>query len=282
MPKTPIRNPYMKQLAAVNDQLCYYLFADKEVQRRLEGVPRSKAQLPTTDVFPDNEFSPRIRVNLGELESFRAGNRNSNCGLSFAMGTEYLMDYMADVQGLRRAISPSGYDQISADAEEEQLLKKLEKWGSSEVDVEIFVTARYLRLRRNHFIHNRSELSPGLTKFIRYESKPIDKFWRERTDLDGLDFSKHDVRTFAVQETLTLMKLLRVCLEEVDAAVASTLDYGDIVKFEARSLFTRDRSSKAVTKKTIRQVGRIISIHYSLEPDRELLKSKMKELLESS
>lgn len=281
MPKTPIRNPYMNQLAAVNDQLCYYLFADREVQRRLDGIQQNKAHLPTIDVFPDNEFSPRIRVSLGELEGFSAENRNSNCGMSFAMGTEHLLSYMATVQKLRSIISPSRYDEISSEAVEEQLLKKLEKWDASSVQVEIFVMAKYLRLRRNHFIHARSELSPAFTKFIRYEAKPLHKFWIKRTDLDGLDLLKRDVGSFTVRESFTLMKLLRVCLEDIDTTVASTLDHGDIVKHEARRLFARDKSSRAVTKRTVRQVGRVISDHYSLEFDQDLLESKMLELFES-
>lgn len=235
MPKTPIKKRFKKHLAIINDQLCYYLFADKEVENKLFNIEEYQDDKYTTQLFAENEFSPKLRVKFSNLSKFRSDVSNANKALSLVLGTEYLLEFIKEVERFRENIVSHDDNNVLMDSAEDQLLNKLIKWNLDKIERCIFKTVKYLRLRRNHIIHARAELSDELKKIIKQESWELNIYWKKkRTKLKGVDFSKLEVDAFTTEESLSLMNLIRVCIEEIDLMVISSINTLDLINYEIR------------------------------------------------
>ena len=275
MRKTPLKNPYIDRLAKVNDQLCYFHFADEEIRQALDRLQLPDTSVMTTDVFPDNEFSPRIHVRFDSLFAFREQSKSTIAGISVTFGVEHLLSFVADVIQLKCAVS--GVDAIQDDTEsiEDFLSKCLNFWGVGLVSpiTDFLKTIKYLRLRRNHIAHARTELTDGYRQFIRQNSHHLNKFWNARTSMDGLDFSNEDVFSFSEAEAYTCMKLLRVCVEEVDFAVAETFDESDLVLYLEARVLEHDSSLKGQSKRIVRKICRRLDLDFGVRLKPETIMS---------
>jgi len=220
--KTNLKSNYLRKLASVNDQLCYFHFADEEVGKLIEELQVGDKSKTTTEIFPTNEFSKRIRVKFDELLQFRDSSKATTAGMSVSFGTEHLLYYLEDVIYLKLKISPVSESSKKYSSPEERMLNNLTHWGITNVDTGIIKAIKYLRLRRNHIIHANSKINEKFERFLKKESYHLNKYWSARTSIDGLDFSDRNVGKFTVNEVYTCMKLLRVCLEEIDILVGST------------------------------------------------------------
>lgn len=142
MARTPIKNRYKDHLSVVNDQLVYYLFADKEVESRLSNIEASSEDEYTTALFPDNEFSERLHVKYGALAAFRDAVTNANKAVCLVLGTEYLLTFMQEAQTFRESMVCDSTCNIVEDAVEDQLHKKLVQWSSYPIEKRIFKMAK--------------------------------------------------------------------------------------------------------------------------------------------
>ncbi|GGE88715.1 hypothetical protein GCM10008027_12040 [Pseudoalteromonas gelatinilytica] len=281
MPKSKIKNAYLERLAFVNDQLCYFQFADDEVRRIIEGLGDVDPLKMTPEIFSENPYSTRIRVRFDELLSFREKAMATSSGISISLGVEHLLYYLDDIRELKLEISKATESPEKSDTPESRAEKNLKHWGAS-ISPAVFKTIKYFRLRRNHIVHARSTLTSEFDRFIRHESHHLNSYWTSRTSLTGLDFSSKDIESFSVSEVYTCAKLLRVCIEEIDEAIASTFSNENLIEYMAREILDRDKKLKGSIKVLSRKVCRCIKDHFGVDIEHVKVESFVKGLLENA
>jgi hypothetical protein len=219
--KTPLRNIHMRALASVNDQLCLTLFMHEDAATRWQELATLRPTEFTSEVFPDNEFAERIHVPMTRLLSFCDAQLNTSLGVSFAFAVEQLLLFIEAV--LRHWGDIAEASVTLADPIDETLAQPLATHSTVPIDPLLLKTVKYLRLRRNHVIHGATELSHEYSKLLKHDAPGLQRFWEARSSIPGLNFGAKSPTTFSPSETITLVKLVRVCLEEIDSSVAGQL-----------------------------------------------------------
>jgi hypothetical protein len=136
--KTILLKKYLKRLANLNDQLCYFQFNRNELNKKLDdfGVNAKKLYLP--DVFAQNNMAPRINVTLEKLPDFQLENQTVTFG-----------SYIKDSIQLLKDFNPLTYQCINNNELEEKYILSLINSSYIVIDREIIDTLKYIRLRRN-------------------------------------------------------------------------------------------------------------------------------------
>jgi hypothetical protein len=280
MAKTELRNFYLERLAFVNDQLCYFHFADQEVKKNFSNLNNLKSKNLTSELFVKNPYSKRINVIFEDLLKFRERAMGISNGMSLSFGVEHLIYYLDEVRELKLKISHAAESDLKNDTPEDRMQNNLKHWGSKKPDKAIFKTIKYFRLRRNHIIHARTDLTEKFERFLRNESHYLNSFWTSKTSLEDLDFSSKNVIEFSVPEIYTCAKLLRICLEEVDKAISFTFTREDLVKYMAKSILEKDKHLKAAIKPLSRKVRGSLIYHFNTDIGSEFIKSSLESLFE--
>lgn len=230
--KTPHLATYIDEVAKANDQLCFYMFADAELESKISPVASTRGKELTPAVFPDNPHSQKIRVTIEELSGFRARQRNQTHGMSFSFVVEQLLIYVEKVLTYWANVNEFSIELKSSVPIEEHLAFYHSKHSKKALNPKLIQTIKYLRLRRNNFIHAAKEPSAELVKFLRYDASNLQKYWAEITKLPGLNFSSMDVGEFSSDECISLIKLSRICIRDIDVSVAENIN----VETTARSM----------------------------------------------
>ena len=218
--KTPIRNVHMRALASVNDQLCLTLFMHEDVAARWQELATLRPTEFTSEVFPDNEFAERIHVPMTSLLSFRDAQLNTSLGVSFAFAVEQLLLF---IEAVLRHWGDIAETPITLADPIDETLKQHLVTHTVPIEPLLLRTVKYLRLRRNHVIHGATELSSEYSKLLKHDAPGLQRFWEARSSIPGLIFGDKSPTPFSPSETITLVKLVRVCLEEIDTSVAGLL-----------------------------------------------------------
>lgn len=283
MRKTSLKNRYFNKLANVNDLLCYFQFADFETAGNIKSLTVSTKGKLASELFPDNDFSSRIQVKYEGLLDFRNSANNTAAGMSLSFGIEHLIYYFEDVTELKIEICPSTpFSKTNSNAVEDNIEANVKLWGSKKKLSQIIKTVKYLRLRRNHIVHARDDLSEEFERLIRVEGKGLNTFWKKRTNLAGLDFASKEIYKFSVNETYTCMKLLRVCLEEIDEAISSTIGEEELIAYMLKIITDRTPNIAGAINPLSRKVRRCLIDYYGLELDKRVISEQIKGILESA
>lgn len=226
--KTPCRNAYIAALARANDQLCFFLFADAELHPSLIAASTTRTAEFTPQVFPTNPYSKRINVSMVELVEFRSVQLTRSLGMSFASAVEQLLLYIESV-----ILHCAEINQLSVKITEpiEECLESFYQTGTEQtLPATTLKTIKYLRLRRNHFIHLSEKPSAELAKFLRYDAHGIQAYWQSRTSIPGVNFGSIEVTSFMPDESIALIKIMRICIEDIDDCISPLIDAIPLVK----------------------------------------------------
>ncbi|AEF04626.1 hypothetical protein [Alteromonas naphthalenivorans] len=231
--KSQVLRKFESKLEDMNDQLCYFLFSDIEVNNIFSELEHDISDSYTTEVYPENKFSDRLHIKIEALPAFRTKAFHSLVSMSVIASVEYLLSYIEEVEGIRANIMPSVHDEITDKKPEEQLNLKLRHWLGKDPESAIIKTIAYLRLRRNHIAHVREEMSDGYRSLIKNDSNHLNTYWaKQSTKLNGFDFSKKTYDEFEVNDVFALINLSRVCMREIDSLVLSTISEESIASYE--------------------------------------------------
>ncbi|UZA68691.1 hypothetical protein [Pseudomonas viridiflava] len=280
--KTPLRNVHMRALASVNDQLCLILFMHEDVASRWQELATLRPAEFTSEVFPDNEFADRIHVPMTRLLSFRDAQLNTSLGVSFAFAVEQLL---LSIEAAIRHWGEIAQIPIKlADPIDETLNQPLPTNSATPVEPSLLKTVKYLRLRRNHVIHGSTELSSEYSKLLKHDAAGLQRFWEARSSIPGLSFADKSPTAFSPSETITLVKLIRVCIEEIDTNIASQIRPDWIFKSLNAGLL-RDRhelrvKNPVVVARRIRKVRHHSGVMYGLDVQASEIASALGESLQ--
>jgi len=259
--KTPILRKYETKLVEVNDQLCYFLFSDAEVEAHLDKTTAESGEAFTTNIFPDNRFSERLHIKVSALPLFRKQAFHTTAGVSLIAAVEYMLYYIEEIERYRAKVLPSVHDSLHSNKPEEQLENKLKEWSGKAPNNAIIKTIKYLRLRRNHIAHLNDEMSQDFKSLIRNDATQLNNYWKSReTEIYDFDFAKTDFSLFSESESLALINLTRVCLKIIDEIILSTIEPTIIAQYEIIE-FLKKKSINGLTdsKKSSKFRGMLVS-----------------------
>lgn len=239
--KTPLKGLYLDKLAALNDQLCFYLFNREELNQKLANFSAKANALYTTDLFVNNRYSHKIYVNLKKLPEFQEKHETLNFGAYFSFSYEFFTGYIEAASSLIGKINGSLLTEDEQKNDVETRFKILiGKAGLGIPDAQYFNTLTYCRLRRNFFTHISDSLSSKFTNLIKDQGSNLNMFWSSA--INKLDFSDNRVSEFKEIETIDLIKILRISLEEIDCFIANILNKEGVALYVANSIFSANPS----------------------------------------
>jgi len=226
--KTPLLAPIQDGLATLNDQLCFFLFAENELVRRLDDFSPKVAELYTTDVFGKNPYARTIHIRIEELKEFQVRNRTFTFGAYFSTSYEVFQDFYDRATQLLSEINSRTFVEVKDNRKEWAYLQTLIASSCAQPDQEIIDTLTYIRMRRNHFIHRNPSLADGIECIIKDKGLSLNNYWAEARQY--LDFTNPDIAVFHEVETIDLMKLLRIIVIRLDENLSGNLLTDNIIK----------------------------------------------------
>ena len=88
MQKTPLKPRYLSALAALNDQLCYSLFARNQLRATFENFNISDAgHLFLKSVFAKNHYAPKINIRIDQVQTFESEHERTSFGALYPIAT---------------------------------------------------------------------------------------------------------------------------------------------------------------------------------------------------
>ncbi len=247
MIRTEFQKSYLTRIEALNDQLWYFLFTSQELNKKLSTLSVSEKERFTTDVFDDNHFSSRIHVKAKNLTLHQDKNKQLTFGSYFSTSYEIVSNYIKEVFDKLKNINHITNYSWNRNKEPEGNMELLfTNNGLTFTPDYILKTLSYLRYRRNHFTHIISPPNPVFIAFINTNGIALNTKWRT-SGVVSIDFTAlSDFSSFEQDETIELLKLLRICLIDLDHFIGSILDKNElinsIVKAEFGTLRTRKNS----------------------------------------
>ena len=251
--KTILLNKYISKLAVLNDQLCFFLFSKEELQKKLIEFSGNIDQFYTTDLFTKNKYAKKLHIRIKKLSEFQSKNQTIALASYFSTSYELVTGYLKASQDLLSKINPASYNLQNRRSPESSYKATMISSGCSVPPTEIINTLKYLRLRRNHFIHLNDSISPYFKNYLQQQGASLNAFWNPSINID---FTNENILTFEENESIELLKILRIVVQELDKYLASNLDPQGIIKLLTEMKY----SSKPQTINTIIVRKRITKI----------------------
>lgn len=234
--KTILQNNYKEKLANLNDQFCFYLFNREELKQKLDNFSESANPLFTTDLFKNNLYSKKIHVTFEKLPEFQEKNETLNFGAYFSFSYEFVSSYIDDVIVLlEKTNGVSLSDSQQRNVPEKRLKIALNQISATLPNQELFSTLEYCRLRRNYFTHILDSLNNKFQDLVNNRGSNLNTFWSSARS--ELDFTQHNVAEFTENETIELIKILRITLIEVDEFIGSILNKTGVAEFITTEIY---------------------------------------------
>jgi len=234
--KTILQNNYKEKLANLNDQFCFYLFNREELKQKLNNFSTSANPLFTTDLFKNNEYSKKIHVTFEKLPEFQEKNETLNFGAYFSFSYEFVSSYIDDViVFLEQTNGVSLSENQQKNVPEKRLKIALNQIGLGLPSQELFSTLEYCRLRRNYFTHVLDALNSRFLSLVNNRGSVLNTFWTSARS--ELDFTLQNVDEFTENETIELIKILRITLIEIDEFIGGILNKTKVAEFICKEIY---------------------------------------------
>jgi hypothetical protein len=264
MPKTPLKSRYLKGLADLNDQFCFFLFASEELRRGLSRLGKSAQALHLPDIFGGNEYAPKIHIRVGDVDSFEAERDRFTSGSYVSTSYELTSSYLTDAVSLLRSTNPA-FQTGTGRSPEEQYWNTLSASSCTTPPKEDCWTLEYIRLRRNVFIHLAAEPSQSLKNLISNRGPSLNSYWS--SSIRELDFTSPDILSFRERESIDLLQILRIIVERLDGNLAPQLDRNGVIRLVAEEIFGTKpcRMNSAVAEERVQKLRGIIAQQLGLD-----------------
>lgn len=258
MNKTSLREVVLSRLAALNDQLCFFLLLEQELIRRLRDFGPGIQGAYTSDVFAQNPYAPKRHVRISQLPFFQASNRSFTFGAYFSTSYEVASEFFELAETLLVDINGIGVQTTRREGPEERYTRILTKAGLPLPAPEVISTMSYCRYRRNAFIHL------GATPIRRYldlaatDGSALNAYWGNTKD--PVNFTEARISALEDAEAIALLKLLRISIEQLDFHLAGILDRDALVEELTRQRFGNEtvRMNADIAKRRVRVISSLL------------------------
>jgi hypothetical protein len=257
--KTPLQSKYLRALADLNDQLCYFLFARSELRARFDTFNVGDVgELFVKSVFAKNVYAPKINIRIFEVPSFEADNEQVTFGAYVSTSYETITGYLVEALELFQKTNSASFRQPKKrkrPTPEDTYWDTLSASACSTPPQELLLTLRYIRLRRNHFVHLAGSLTPLFNRLIQDHGDALNRYWHPTAQ--QLDFTASDVARFRERESIDLVMLLRIVVQRLDQHLASQLSPDGVVEFVTARLFASapSRINSEVLRERVRRIN---------------------------
>jgi hypothetical protein len=275
--KTILVKKYLERLSNLNDQLCYFQFTRNELNSRINNFGDNARKLYLPDIFAQNNMAPRLNVTLGKLPDFQLENQTFTFGAYIATSYEIVSYYLEDSLDLLEEFNPSTYQSNNDRQLEEKYFLTLTNSGYSLINREIIDTLKYIRLRRNHFTHLSTTLKSVFNDLIIQKGNNLNNYWKGA--INSLDFSSTDVEIFYEEETIEIIKLLRIIVEELDKNLSINLSHEGIITYLSK--LTYENNPQRINADVIEQRTKKILSLAKQEFGITLLNSEIKPIVKT-
>jgi hypothetical protein len=263
--KTPLAGRFLEKLDGINDQLCFSAFAAEVVAAEVRPLAAAQPDAFTTEIFHGNPHASRIHRRLADLPAFQADAISQACANSLQTGSEHLQAYFDEVRKLGVHLLGGEVGVRNDEGDDERLERQFQAWRAP-YPGEISATAIYLRRRRNHLVHLHDEPASEMRNFLGSGAPKLTKFWAKRpTDLMGFDFSNRALDRFRIEDGYAAMNLLRICLREVDAALAAVLPIEGLARQASIDILARDRRLRGSPSALARKLRATLQMEYGAQ-----------------
>ncbi|MGZ8284189.1 MAG: hypothetical protein ACXWUZ_03895 [Allosphingosinicella sp.] len=246
MEKTPVAARFLQRLIEVGDQICFSAFRQWEFDRALASLATQQADEFTPTVFTANPYSRKINRRIADLPSFSKDAEQTALRMSVIASVEHVLAYLDEIQAFRAMLSATEADQLTHDAEEEQLRLKIEAWSGIKPVAGCFLTLGLLRVLRNHYAHLNASPHQALKAYVSAHGTPLNRFWAKTPlDLHGLDFKTIATAPITFELGIAIINLLRVSMMNIDSMVAQTLGFEDAAAWLLCEALKHPRSGAA-------------------------------------
>jgi hypothetical protein len=219
MRKTPLQSKYLRALADLNDQLCYFLFARYELHSAFSRFDARARELLLPELFASNPYAPKINIRVEQVPAFEKDRQRMTFGAYVSTSYEVATSYLRQALELLSQINGPTFRRAKADTPEQLYWDTLKASGCTTPDFELKLTLAYIRMRRNHFIHLAGKMNVPLFDLINNEGASLNKYWQ--ATIRELDFTSTDITTFGERESIDMLMLLRITIHRVDEHLAS-------------------------------------------------------------
>jgi hypothetical protein len=270
MQKSPLQSKYLRALADLNDQFCYFLFARHELRSDFSGFDAATGELMLPNVFATNPYAPKINVRIREVPAFEADHERVTFGAYVSTSYEVASGYLEEALHLLSRINTPTFHRAKARTLEESYWATLNASKCTTPDAELRLTLAYLRMRRNHFIHLTDKINIPLADLIKNNGAVLNKYWHPT--IRELDFTALDITSFAERESIDMLMLLRIIIQRLDEHLASQFDCLRAVEFVAAQLFGShpSRINEDVVKERLDRLNAILERDFKYHsPDAE-------------
>jgi len=232
MANTPLIASHIERIDKFNDQLWYYLFATEELNNQLQRFTDAAKQNYVEDLFNNNQFKRRIHVRVSSLSSHQRENKNLTFGAyisaCYEIGSKYLTLAYNTLKSFNNILTHNWDSSLGPEGNIQALLQSA---GLPSINRNYIDTITYLRLRRNHHTHINDSINAPLQSLITSSAARLNTFWRQPRNAVNLDFTRILIRSFGQDETFQLIKVLRICLQEMDENIAALLNKNKVIEY---------------------------------------------------
>lgn len=264
--RTPFLSIINKKLAALNDQFCFYLFLEQEFEQQLSDFSPVVSRLYTSDVFANNLYAPKIHIKLEKIPEFQERSKSFTFGAYFSTSYEIVSDYLDNSSlNLLQQIIPTSYNLVRDGQIERQFFNTLQASGCNLPAQELIQTLTYIRLRRNYFIHLDDAILNRLSQYIATYGTVLNTYWA--STITKLDFTNLDIHEFSTNETIDLLKLLRIITEILDQTIASSLSTENVLLHLAEQFkpTSRQKLNSEIIQQLAQRLKKKAELDYGLE-----------------
>jgi hypothetical protein len=262
MNKTPVKGVVLSRLTALNDQLCFFLLLEEELIRRLDDFGPGVQSAFTSDVFARNPYAPKIHVRISQLESFQTSNRAFTFGAYFSTSYEVASEFFDLAESLLIRVSNVEVLKSRKEGPEDRYNRVVANAGLLQPPVEIISTLAYCRYRRNSFIHLGSVPVPRYLKLSSTRGPLLNSYWGA-TRLP-VDFTEARISPLGDEETIALLKVLRISVERLDMHLAGILDRHAVLVDLTLQRFGKEavRMNTEVARRRVRMIASLLKLQF--------------------
>lgn len=262
MKMTPIRREIVKSLTGLNDQLCFFLFLEYELIRRLSDFGPAVEDAFVTDVFSQNTKAVRIHVRLREIHQFQAEHRSLTLLSYFSTSYEVASKFFSSAAELLCVANGLSCNEQFTSEPERKYVSWLQEVSATLPQPVLSDTMTYCRYRRNAHIHRHEVPSVSYSAFVASSGANLNSHWRGTRE--SLDFTIPSVGPITEDHSIVLIKLMRIVVEDLDRHLASTLIPVGVGRLVAEELFSkcRTRMNSDVALKRARRLAHELKVGY--------------------
>lgn len=184
------------------------------------------------DLFNNNQFKSRIHVQASTLTAHQRENKNLTFGAyisaCYEIGSKYVELVYKMLKSFNNILTHSWDSSLGPEGNLQALLQSA---GLTSINRNYIDTLTYLRLRRNHHTHIIDPINAPLQTLIASAAVRLNTFWHRPRNAVNLDFTRTLIRNFGQDETFQLIKVLRICLQEIDRHIAALLNKNRLIEY---------------------------------------------------